>query len=477
MKKLPSLVFVLSIAQLLFSQVNKAPAYPLITHDPYLSIWSMGDQLNETVTKHWTGKNQSLLGLLRVDDKVYNFLGKPELPIKSLLPPGDRIPYDCKYTEDEPGTSWMKEDFIDENWKEGKTPFGSGWDNDAVTPWKTKSIWLRKQFVLNESQLKLISNQKLFLELRHDDDVEVYINGELAYKCGNCYLSSLKQYELSGIIKSKLRKGRNLIAIHCINPAGYAWIDAGLGLLEAKTGILQAQQQLVTVTATQTRYKFRCGPVNLELSFLSPLLMDDLQLLSRPISYINLVAVSNDGKEHNINFYIGASTDLAKNSSKELATAEWFSNGSLDIIKAGTTTQEILKKKGDDVRINWGYLYLAMQKGKAAFSASESEKALDNFIKTGKSTQETVSGLHEVLNVDIINKIYPRIPVEYTLMIGYDDIYSLQYFNKNLKGWWARDGKTIGQELEDAFGNFASIKQRADVFDKKMYAQALKAGG
>ena len=47
-----------------YTQVNKAPAYPLITHDPYFSIWSNTDKLNESVTHHWTGAEQSLVGIV-----------------------------------------------------------------------------------------------------------------------------------------------------------------------------------------------------------------------------------------------------------------------------------------------------------------------------------------------------------------------------------------------------------------------------
>lgn len=57
---------------------------PLITSDPYLSIWSPYDKLNEGTTRHWTNDEKSLIGAVRVDGKVYRFMGKQAL--ESLLP-------------------------------------------------------------------------------------------------------------------------------------------------------------------------------------------------------------------------------------------------------------------------------------------------------------------------------------------------------------------------------------------------------
>ena len=82
-----------------FSQVSKAPAYPLVVHDPYFSIWSFSDKLNESTTKHWTGKDHSLMGLLQVDDKLYKFLGEPERILKPILAIAETQPYNCQFTQ------------------------------------------------------------------------------------------------------------------------------------------------------------------------------------------------------------------------------------------------------------------------------------------------------------------------------------------------------------------------------------------
>ena len=420
-----SVFIVLFCFQTSFSQLTKAPAYPLITQDPYFSIWSFTDKLNESVTKHWTGTDHSLIGLLQVDGKLYNFLGKPESPIQTIITTGEKKAFECKYTEDDPGTDWMKESFNDSQWKKGKAPFGTGWGNDAATEWKSKSIWMRRTFNLSDLNI-----DQLILQLRHDDDVEVYINGELAYSCANCYVSSIKNYKLEDKIKSKLKKGKNVMALHCINAAGYAWLDAGLAKQKKVTGLQPATQKNVTITATQTKYEFNCGPVFLAVDFLSPLLMNDLDLYSRPITYVTFNVMSTDSKQHDVKLYFNVSNDLVRNNKKSEVKNELKKIDNISYLKSGTIAQPVLKTKGDDVRIDWGYLYTAVTNDAAIKQSINSNRYGLN-----------IDGMTTEINYGKIKSV----PVEKTILLAYDDQYSIQYFNQNVQAWW----KKIFPSVED----------------------------
>ena len=65
-------VFLCSLAA--FAQ-QRPPAVPLITHDPYFSIWSAADKLTDRDTTHWTGKRQPIAGLARINGKTWRFMG------------------------------------------------------------------------------------------------------------------------------------------------------------------------------------------------------------------------------------------------------------------------------------------------------------------------------------------------------------------------------------------------------------------
>ena len=161
-----------------------------------------------------------------------------------------------------------------------------------------------------------------------------------------------------------------VLAIHCANTSGGAWLDAGLvdEVKQKPDYILLAKQKSVVVNATQTIYNFECVDVNLQVIFTSPLLMNDLDIFSRPVSYISYKVISNNGRNHDVKVYLGASTSIAVNRPSQPVIAEKYSTPALSILKAGTIEQPILKKKGDDLRIDWGDMYVAAPKSANAAS-------------------------------------------------------------------------------------------------------------
>ena len=89
-----------------------------------------------------------------------------------------------------------------------------------------------------------------------------------------------------------------MIAVHCENNAGGAFVDFGLYYGDSNVPIFhqKATQLSVDVLPTQTYYSFQCGPVELNLVFTAPLLLNNLDLISTPINYISYEVKALDKK-------------------------------------------------------------------------------------------------------------------------------------------------------------------------------------
>lgn len=453
-----------------------APAYPLITHDTYFSIWSSTDALNQSTTRHWTGADQSLLGIVKVDNHYYRFLGLQQEEYKDLLPTADGQSYTVKYTEQQPDKSWTKLGYKDNDWQSGVAPFSDN-QGEAKTIWTSKDLWVRRVFKINNLNLG-----KLFLKINHDDNVEVFLNGANIYEAKG-WTNKFIFLDVNKAIKKNLKIGENVLAIHCANTAGGAYLDAGIVqkvLPVGKAEILPAKQNKVQITATQTIYDFTAGGLDLQVKFISPLLLKDLALVSRPVSYIAFAAKSNDGKTHEAQIYFGASSGVAVNTANQEVMATAANTEDLRLLKTGTTEQPLLQKKGDDLRIDWGYFYVGASNDKTTrqYISSSENSGVTAFLQEEKSTNHSLKGkgleLNTVLNFGNISTSSKEKFIE----LGYDEQYMVQYFHQNLRPWWNRNGNsTIQDQLQTAYEDYKATVEKCNAFDQELYKNAVAAGG
>ncbi|MEG1687445.1 MAG: DUF4964 domain-containing protein, partial [Angelakisella sp.] len=54
------------------------PSIPLITCDPYFSLWSPANRLTDAPTCHWTGAVKKMEGEVTVDGNRYRFMGQDD---------------------------------------------------------------------------------------------------------------------------------------------------------------------------------------------------------------------------------------------------------------------------------------------------------------------------------------------------------------------------------------------------------------
>ncbi len=311
-------------------QAFRPPAVPLIAHDPYFSVWSMADKLTDENTKHWTGTDQAITSLVRIDGQTFRIMGRDPRALPAL------------------------------------------------------------------------------------------------------------------------------------------------------------PQQKVEVLPTRTIYGFEGAGIRLKLTFLTPALPKDLEALSRPVTYLVWEATSADGKGHEVQVYFDASAALAVNAPEQAVEWSRFQLEGMQALRLGSQQQPVLEKDGDNLRIDWGYLYVAapgnahateaaMSLGAArtAFTGGGALPVVDDTDTNRPGTGRNAPGLAVAMSLGSVGTT----AVARHILIAYDDLWSMTYLERRVRAYWRRNGASAGDLLTAAEHDFTSLTARAEAFDRDLMADLRKAGG
>lgn len=239
-------------------------------------------------------------------------------------------------------------------------------------------------------------------------------------------------------------------------------------------------QTSVEVLPTRTIYTFEGEGVRLTLTFMTPALPQDLDVLSRPVTYMSYEFVVSDGKGHEVQFGFAANGELAVNEPRQEVVASQESVQGLRVGKLGSIEQSVLGKRGDDIRIDWGYLYLAAPDSTRTSVGPVRDGTMAGVVGKAAAPSPISTPLSaskiEVSAISDSFDLGPR-PVSRWLMLAYDDEFSIQYMKKNLRPYWRRNGDDAAALLRKAAADYESLKQRCEQFDTELLADLRKAGG
>ena len=197
------------------------------------------------------------------------------------------------------------------------------------------------------------------------------------------------------------------------------------------------------VTPTRTIVTLQTPEIELRLTFLTPALPNDLRVMSRPITYLTWDAKSRDGGTHDVSIYLDADGSLATDSRDEPVTWSRAEIAGLHLLRTGTSRQAVLERYGDNLRIDWGYFYIAVPSaGGAADLAAGNQSYRDAFLATGhipaeddleqprvpESRYPSASALNVVMPLGAVGAT----SVSRHVLLGYDDVYSVEYMRQKL---------------------------------------------
>jgi hypothetical protein len=265
----------------------------------------------------------------------------------------------------------------------------------------------------------------------------------------------------------------------------YRWMGTiqrgylGMASAEAMT------QSSVEITPLHTRYTLNGGGIELKVTFFTPLFPTDLDVMSRPVTYLSWSAHSTDGQQHQTDIMIDVDPLISVDQPGQQVIWSRTQASGLTVLSVGNRDQPTLHQSGDRVRIDWGYFHLAIPNSAQA-KTSMSLAAIHSFAKSGDLTDIDDSSMplpasrrgraaHLAAKLPM-GSVGPS-PVERHVELAYTDGYSIEYLGRKLRAYWQRNGMTEGALLSTAENEYTQLEKRGVRFDEETMSQMEKAGG
>ena len=266
---------------------------------------------------------------------------------------------------------------------------------------------------------------------------------------------------------------------------GLVRIDgANFRFMGADPGEVPAIAQVsLRVSALHTVYVFEAAGIHLTVTFFTPSLPQDLDALSRPVTYLSWAVSSIDARPHKVSLLIDVSPRVAVDTQDEEVTWGRAKASSLDILSVGSRDQRILSRAGDNIRIDWGYFYLAVPQTESATLVA-SDQAISSFLHSGSlpaaddmemPRQPRNGAAH--LAVSIPADVAAQQTISRHVLLAYNEIYPIEYLGRKLRPYWQRNGQTPAAMLTVAENQYAILEERGQSFDDTLSADLESVGG
>lgn len=149
--------------------------------------------------------------------------GAEKINVETFVDDARATPATWSYITKAPAPGWKEVGTKVKNWFKAQAGFGTKQTPNTyvTTEWKEPEIWMRTNFGAKEIP------ETLVLELYHDEDVEVYLNGVEIYRATG-FINDYQVIELGQEALAAFQTGKNVLAAHCKQTKGGQFIDMAL---------------------------------------------------------------------------------------------------------------------------------------------------------------------------------------------------------------------------------------------------------